>query len=127
MSSFASWAPTRATSRSAMKPRSTSTSRSNPGDNGMRPLFIVSLFAFSPAALCAQEKAEKGNKPIKVVELPRKDAVHYEKDVEPIFRKRCMACHSGSIKEGRFDMGSYESLVKGGKRGAAVVPGKAES
>jgi WD40 repeat protein len=38
-----------------------------------------------------------------------------------------MACHSGTIKESRFDMGSYESLVKGGKRGAAVVPGKAES
>jgi WD40 repeat protein len=93
----------------------------------MRSLFILSLLTFSPAVLYAQEKAEKGNKPIKVVELARKDAVPYEKDIEPIFRKRCMACHSGSIKEGRFDMGSYESLVKGGKRGAAVVPGKAES
>ena len=38
-----------------------------------------------------------------------------------------MTCHSGSVKEGKFDVSSYENVVKGGKRGAAVVPGKADS
>src|SRR4051794_1646034 len=92
----------------------------------MRHLFILALLPLSPAALPAQEKGDDVAKPIKVVKLDRKDPVLYEKDVEPIFRKRCLACHSGTLKESRFDMGSYEALVKGGKRGAAVVPGKAE-
>src|SRR5205814_4249970 len=63
---------------------------------------------------------------IKVVKIDRKDPVTYEKDVEPIFVKKCSVCHSGSVKEARLDLGSYEGLIKGGKRGKAVVPGKAE-
>jgi WD40 repeat protein len=96
----------------------------------MRRLLILALFTLSPVALPAQEKSAKEDKelkPIKVVKLERKDPVQYEKDIEPIFRKRCMACHSGTIKESRFDMSSYEAVVKGGKRGAAVVPGQAAS
>ena len=93
----------------------------------MRHLLLPALLMLTPATLSAQEKGDDDAKPIKVVKLDRKDPVLYEKDVEPIFRKRCVACHGGNIKESRFDMGSYEAVVKGGKRGAAVVPGKAES
>src|SRR5207253_1580316 len=50
--------------------------------------------------------------------------VAYEKDVEPIFYKRCISCHSGSVKESQLDLGTYEGLIKGGRRGTAVVPGK---
>jgi WD40 repeat protein len=96
----------------------------------MRHLLILAMLTVTPTVLPAQKKESKEDgelNPIKVVKLPRTEPVHYEKDIEPVFRKRCMACHSGTIKESRFDMGSYESVVKGGKRGAAVVPGKAES
>src|SRR6185369_14069166 len=48
----------------------------------------------------------------------------YEKHVEPIFYKRCTVCHSGNLKEGKLDISSYEALMKGGKRGEAVKPGK---
>lgn len=92
----------------------------------MRTLLVASLLALLPALAAAQEKkSDRG--PIKVPELKRKDAVVYEKEVETIFLKRCTTCHSGSVKEGRFDLGSYEGLVKGGKRGTAIVPGKSES
>ena len=64
--------------------------------------------------------------PIKVVKIDRKDALTYDKDVEPIFVKKCAVCHSGNVKEGRLDLGSYEGLMHGGKRGKAIVPGKAE-
>src|SRR5207244_724851 len=50
----------------------------------------------------------------------------YDKDVEPIFYKKCVTCHSGSVKESRFDISSYDTLIKGGKRGAAIVPGKGD-
>jgi WD40 repeat protein len=74
----------------------------------------------------AQEKRAKGNEPIKVIKLTRKSPVRYAQDVEPIFYKKCIACHSGAVKESKFDISSYESLIRGGKRGSPIVPGKAD-
>ena len=88
----------------------------------MRYLAVLALAAIVPAVASAQGKKEQG--PVKVVELKRAEPVVYEKEIEPIFYKKCIACHSGSVKEGRLDISSYEGLVKGGKRGSAIVPGK---
>ncbi len=67
---------------------------------------------------------EKKNEPLAVVELKRKDPVSYDKDVEPLFYKKCTVCHSGKELKGKLDLGNYEGLVKGGQRGSAVIPGK---
>src|SRR5262249_1920621 len=40
--------------------------------------------------------------------------------------KKCFFCHSGNVKEGKLDMGSYEALMKGGRHGKPVVAGKAD-
>lgn len=90
----------------------------------MRSLLTLALLALLPAAGLAQKAKEPG--PVKVVELKRAEPVSYDKDVEPVFAKRCITCHSGPVKEGGFDLGSYEALVKGGRRGTPVVPGKGE-
>src|SRR5688572_17577460 len=95
------------------------------GDLLMRMLLTVGLIALLP--LTAQAQAKKNMDPIKVVKLDRKDPVVYEKDIEPIFYKRCITCHSGNVKESRFDISNYEGLVKGGKRGTAITPGKSDS
>src|SRR3954447_674891 len=94
----------------------------------MRCRLTLPLLLVLPLTVTAQEKQtpKPGNEPIKVVKLDRKDPVTYEKDVEPIFVKKCSVCHSGNVKESRLDLGSYEGLIKGGRRGKAVVPGKAE-
>ena len=77
--------------------------------------------------VCARAQDKPANlDPIKVVTLDRKDPVTYDKDVEPIFVKKCAVCHSGNVKESRLDLGSYESLMLGGKRGKAIIPGKAD-
>src|SRR5437764_719582 len=91
----------------------------------MRTFFAFALLAFLPFTAAAQEKKEPG--PVKEIKLDRTDPVTYEKDVEPIFYKRCIACHSGNVKESRLDISNYEGLVKGGKRGSAIVPGKSGS
>jgi WD40 repeat protein len=70
------------------------------------------------------DKKAKAVQPIKVVALDRKDPVLYQKDIEPILVNKCQYCHSGAVKESKLDLGSYEGLIKGGKRGTAVVPGK---
>lgn len=92
----------------------------------MRSLLPACLLALLPAWAVADEPKDKSPvQPIKVVTLDRKDAVAYEKDVEPVLVKKCFFCHSGNVKEAKFDMSSYEALMKGGRHGRPVVPGKA--
>src|SRR5262249_41625878 len=61
---------------------------------------------------------------VAVVEPKRKDTILYEKDIEPILKNKCTVCHSGKELKGKLDLDTYESLVKGGQRGPAVIPGK---
>jgi WD40 repeat protein len=82
---------------------------------------LLTLFLLVPSVVYAQDKKEA---PIQVVSLERKEPVTYDKDIEPILSNKCAYCHSGNLKEGKLDMASYETLLKGGKRGPAVVPGK---
>jgi WD40 repeat protein len=91
----------------------------------MRSLLALSLVAFFPAAALAQKTKEPG--PVQVVELKRAEPVSYDKDIEPIFYKRCVTCHSGAVKESRFDLSSYDLMIKGGKRGSSIIPGKGDS
>lgn len=90
----------------------------------MRSSLALALLALAQAAAPAQEKKDSKNQPLAVVELKRKDPVVYEKDIEPILYKKCITCHSGSVKEGKLDLASYEGLIKGGRRGTSVTPGK---
>jgi WD40 repeat protein len=92
----------------------------------MRSLFVLALSALVPLAARAQEE-KKAPEPIKVPELKRTDPVSYDKEVEPIFYKRCVVCHSGREKEAKFDIASYEGLIKGGKRGNSITPGKSDT
>jgi WD40 repeat protein len=66
----------------------------------------------------------KGEDEIKVVKLDRKTPVLYEKEIDPIFVNKCISCHSGNVKEAKFDLSSYDAMMRGGKRGPAVIPGK---
>jgi WD40 repeat protein len=91
----------------------------------MRCLISLCLVVVLPGLLLAEEKKTPTPvQPIPVVKLERATPVLYDKDIEPILVKKCAFCHSDNIKEGKFDMGWYEALMKGGKRGPAVVPGK---
>ncbi|MBX9677669.1 MAG: NB-ARC domain protein [Gemmataceae bacterium] len=90
----------------------------------MRSTFLFGLIALLPSLAAAQEKDTKKVEPLAVVDLKRNDPVSYDKEIEPIFYKKCITCHSGSVKEGKLDMATYEGLAKGGRRGLSFIPGK---
>lgn len=50
----------------------------------------------------------------------------YRRDVEPIFNKYCNACHNRVSPEGKLSLDSFDDLLRGGKGGVAVVPGRIE-
>ena len=90
----------------------------------MRLLIALALVVVVSPLASAQEKKAKPVEPIKVVELKRTEPVLYDKEIEPILVNKCAFCHADNIKEGKLDMGSYETLMKGGKRGVPILPGK---
>ncbi len=50
----------------------------------------------------------------------------FNTQVVPIFKKYCNGCHNTDEKEGGLVLESFDATLKGGKRGAVIVPGKSE-
>jgi WD40 repeat protein len=92
----------------------------------MRRLALVLVPALLLIASAAGEEEKRGKKeqPIKVVTVDRKTPVLYDKDIEPILVNKCAYCHSGNVKESKLDLASYDSMMRGGKRGKPVIPGR---
>jgi hypothetical protein len=47
-------------------------------------------------------------------------------DVLPILLRRCTACHGRNLREGGLDLRTKAAMLRGGKSGPAIVPGKPE-
>jgi len=52
-------------------------------------------------------------------------AVSYTRDVLPFLEDQCLACHDEGLETSGLSLGTVEQMRKGGRRGPAVVPGKA--
>jgi WD40 repeat protein len=80
-----------------------------------------SLLLLPLLALAADEKKDTAPTPIAPAAFDRKEPIDYAKDIQPILSNKCTVCHSGNQLEGKYDMGSHAGVLKGGKRGTAVV------
>jgi len=52
-------------------------------------------------------------------------AVDYERDVKPLLRSKCYACHAALRQEGGLRVDTVAALLRGGQSGPAIVPGNA--
>ncbi len=91
----------------------------------MRTLSVLALLFALPIFADEPKPAKPNLKPIALVDLKRTDALSFEKDVLPIFAKKCHACHAGKVTEGKLDLSTYAAMMKGGANGAVLVAGKA--
>jgi cytochrome c len=56
---------------------------------------------------------------------PARDAARYfDARVAPILTRRCLGCHNEELKNGNISFLDRDSLIRGGSRGPAIVPGK---
>jgi len=79
------------------------------------PIFVFVLL--SSGALFAQDST-KGKSSTEV---------SYSKDVAPVLDKFCATCHSAEEEHpSELFMDTYESLMRGGKHGKAIVPGSSK-
>lgn len=54
------------------------------------------------------------------------DAIDFEKQIKPIFAKHCVECHKADKNESGYRLDLGDLSIKGGDRGAAIVPGKSD-
>ncbi|MCH7729542.1 MAG: DUF1549 domain-containing protein, partial [Planctomycetes bacterium] len=54
-------------------------------------------------------------------------ALRFEKDIAPIFAKRCYKCHGAETREAELDLRTVSAMLKGGERGAVLVRGYPEN
>lgn len=62
--------------------------------------------------------------PIKVDDIQHSGKVDFEKEILPILRRNCLACHNTTEAESDLILESPQTILKGGSEGPAVVAGK---
>jgi hypothetical protein len=53
-------------------------------------------------------------------------ARYFDTRVAPILTRRCLGCHNQELNDGGISFLDRETLLKGGSRGPAIVPGQPE-
>jgi hypothetical protein len=77
-------------------------------------------YAPGPIRVLAGLPADAGPRP-KPQDLASADI--YLDVVQPALEQRCLSCHNNSKKSGGLSMAAYETLMKGGSKGAVITPG----
>ncbi len=67
---------------------------------------------------------ETASKPTEQEKISLGRPVSFEKDIRDIFELNCVACHYEGGAESRLVVEEAAAMIKGGKRGAGIVPGK---
>ncbi|HLQ46743.1 MAG TPA: DUF1549 domain-containing protein, partial [Planctomycetaceae bacterium] len=52
--------------------------------------------------------------------------IDFETQIQPIFAKHCVECHQAEKDESDYRLDTPAAAIKGGDRGAAIVPGKSD-
>ncbi len=74
----------------------------------------------------AQTAPKSDLKPIEVKVSSRKEPVSYSKEIVELLEDKCTGCHGSVLPEKGLSLESVAGMLKGGKRGPAIVRGKAD-
>lgn len=58
-------------------------------------------------------------------EIEHEGAVDFGRDIMPVLRRNCVACHNATEAESNLNLETPELILKGGNEGPGVIPGKA--
>ncbi len=65
-------------------------------------------------------------RPIEVKAPTRSIPVSYARDVAGVLDAKCAGCHGSALAENKLNLESVAGMLKGGKRGPALVPGRGD-
>src|SRR5580700_105714 len=61
------------------------------------------------------------DQPTAIAEIKRDTPVDFEREILPLLKRSCLACHNATVKESQLIMETPASILKGGDSGPAVV------
>lgn len=73
---------------------------------------------------CVAPRGEFGGAAAASSSPPPQHVVDFRKEIEPLFQKKCLSCHSGSAAKSGFRLDDAKAALKGGDLGDAIVPGR---
>src|SRR5215207_7653919 len=86
---------------------------------------LVTVFLISTlAAIAAETEPPKDRQPIAIAEVKRADPVDFEREILPILKNNCLACHNQTKAKADLILETPQTILKGGESGPGVVPGK---
>ena len=80
----------------------------------------------SRSASAARPCPQSSSQPIPVKLPIRSEPVSYSKEIDEILANKCIGCHGAVLAENRLNLESVAGMLKGGKRGPAIVRGQAD-
>lgn len=80
----------------------------------------VAVVTITPAGAQAADKPT----PIQIAEIKHDGPVDFEKEILPVLRRNCLACHSATEAQSDLVLETPAAILKGGGSGPAVVAGK---
>ena len=80
------------------------------------PVFLGFLLFSTPARQCGADE-------IPIAAIDHQGPVDFQKEVLPILRKNCLACHNSTDAEGDLILETPEAMLTGGAEGPAIVKG----
>jgi len=82
----------------------------------------ASSFVIVATVLCSVPAAFA--EPISIAEIKHDGDVDFEREILPIFRRNCLACHSATEAQSDLVLESPQTILKGGSEGPAVAASK---
>ena len=92
----------------------------------MRNLILTVLVVGCGLLVSARDgfAADKEQEAVQKIEPEKVDLgrpVDFDRDIFPILEANCVACHNVAVPESKLSVEDVKSILKGGKRGPAVV------
>ncbi|HWE40468.1 MAG TPA: c-type cytochrome domain-containing protein, partial [Isosphaeraceae bacterium] len=82
----------------------------------LAPVLLVALLGL----------ANDAPKPIAVKAPTRSSPASYARDIADVLDAKCAGCHGSALAENKLNLETVAGMLKGGKRGPALMPGKAD-
>ena len=89
-----------------------------------RQLLAVSGCFAALASLGTTKLVVAAEGTIAIAEVKHEGDVDFEREILPIFRRKCLACHNNTDAESDLVLETPQTVLKGGSEGPAVVAGK---
>lgn len=87
-------------------------------------LSVHALAIFMTAVLAADMRSLRADEAISIAEVKHEGDVDFEREILPIFRRKCLACHNNTDAESDLVLETPQTILKGGSEGPSALPGK---